>query len=58
MFLLGQKNYGTSKENNKKVSIYTMVGLVQLRKAITLLDFIVANEAIESVKITYSEKQK
>lgn len=58
MFLLGQKNYGTSKENNKKVSIYTIVGLVQLKKAITLLDFIVSNEAIESVKITYSEKQK
>jgi len=32
--------------------------LVQLRTAINLLDFIIANEAIESVKVAYTEKQK
>ena len=32
--------------------------LVQLRKAISILEFIVANEAIESVKTAYEEKLK
>lgn len=32
--------------------------LVQLRKAISILEFIVANEAVESVKKAYEEKEK
>lgn len=32
--------------------------MVQLRKAINLLDFIISNEAIESVKEAYTNKQK
>lgn len=38
--------------------IYSHSGLVQLRKAINLLDFIISNEAIESVKEAYTNKQK
>ena len=46
------------KRNFRKVKIILNLGLVQLRKAISILDFIIANEAIESVRATYSEKQK
>ena len=30
--------------------------MVQLRKAISILEFIIPNESIESVKVTYTEK--
>lgn len=50
----GLKNYGTKKANKNKVRNDQIVGLVQLRKAINLLDFIIANEAIESVKVAYT----
>lgn len=31
---------------------------MQLRKAITILDFIISNESIEGLKTSYIEKQK
>lgn len=44
--------------NRKRVTQYYMIGLVLLRKAITMLDFIIANEATEQVQKAYIEKQK
>lgn len=34
------------RENKNKVAKSSILGLVQLRKAISILDFIIANEAI------------
>ena len=45
MFLLDLKNYGIKTESNKKVTVLKYLGLVLLKKGITLLDFIIANEA-------------
>lgn len=44
--------------SKKKVQYLAYSGLVLLRKAITLLDFIIANEATEEVRNAYTEKQK
>lgn len=52
-----QKDYGIKKESNNKVNRSLNLGLVYLRKAIAILDFIVQNESIESVKTSYEAKQ-
>lgn len=47
------------KGNKRKVSLhYNGLGLVQLRKAISILEFIIQNESIESVKKSYEDKMK
>lgn len=33
-------------------------GLIQLRKGISMLEFIIQNESIESVKLSYEDKIK
>jgi hypothetical protein len=43
---------------HKKVHSLAKIGLIQLRKAISMLEFIIQNESIESVKISYEEKIK
>ena len=43
---------------SKKVYLLIFLGLIQLRKAIYLLEFIIDNESIESVKSTYQDKQQ
>lgn len=40
-------------ENNNKVKNQNKLGLVLLRKAISILDFIIANEATEQVRVAY-----
>ena len=44
--------------NNSKVMFIIILGLVLLRKAISILDFIIPNEATEQVQKAYIEKQK
>lgn len=47
------------RESNNKVKYrFINIGLVMLRKAISILDFIIQNESIESVKESYVAKQK
>lgn len=50
---------GMRRESNNKVKYrFINIGLVMLRKAISILDFIIQNESIESVKESYVAKQK
>jgi len=51
---------GTALERLEKLREYSPPheGLVQLRKAISMLEFIIQNESIESVKISYEDKIK
>ena len=44
------------KENKRKVEFTFILGMVYLRKGITLLDFIIENETIEKVKEAYIDK--
>lgn len=52
------KNSGMKMANNSKVMFIIILGLVLLRKAISILDFIIPNEATEQVQKAYIEKQK
>jgi hypothetical protein len=52
------KNCGTLKANNNKVHIILTSGILQLRKALALIRFIINNESIYDVKQTYVDKEK
>ena len=52
------KNCGTLKANNRKVHIILTSGILQLRKALAIIRFIINNESINDVKQTYVDKEK
>lgn len=47
-----------NEEKYEESTLCVIAGLVQLRKAISILEFIIPNESIESVKEAYTDKLK
>lgn len=55
---VNHNNYGTHQVNNNKVIFLKIIflGLLKLRKSLSLIRFIIANESISDIKETYVQK--